>query len=264
VGVIGTGRIGLALVGHIVKKGFNVLAYDIDSAKRPDVEGRGARWAELADIARETEALLIAVGYDGELRSLVAGGLIEQLHRGAILAVLSTVEPRTVQQLASRAAAAGVQVVDAPMCRGGRAADAGTMLSFVAGDPDAIDRIKPVIGAYSTDIVYTGAVGTAQAAKAANNLLMWACLIANHEALALARRFGVDVDLLREALLKTGAENGVLRHWGTSTMAWADDDLEIIQAMARQTGMSLPQADLNRELCRELKPKKFRLDEYGV
>jgi len=93
---------------------------------------------------------------------------------------------------------------------------------------------------------------------------MWACLIANHEALALARRFGVDVDVLRDALLKTGAENGVLRHWGTSTMAWADDDLEIIQAMARHTGMSLPQSDLNRELCRRLKPDKFELDKYGV
>ena len=93
---------------------------------------------------------------------------------------------------------------------------------------------------------------------------MWACLIANHEALALAARFGVDVDLLREALLKTGAENGVLRHWGTSTMKWADDDLAVIQEMAQDAGVTLPQADLNRELCRALLPKKFRLDEYGV
>lgn len=263
-GVVGTGRIGLALVGHIARKGFTVLAYDADATKRPAVEACGARWAELSEIACEADAVLIAVGYDRDLRALVADGLIEKLRRGSILAVLSTVEPRTVQELAANVAAAGIQVVDATMCRGGRAADAGTMLTFVAGDADAIDRLKPVISAYSTDIVYTGAVGTAQAAKAANNLLMWACLIANHEALALAGRFGVDVDVLREALLRTGAENGVLRHWGTSTMTWADDDLEIIQAMARQMGMSLPQADLNRELCRELKPKKFRLDEYGV
>jgi 3-hydroxyisobutyrate dehydrogenase-like beta-hydroxyacid dehydrogenase len=134
----------------------------------------------------------------------------------------------------------------------------------VAGDREAIERLRPVIAAYSTDIVYTGAAGTAQAAKAANNLLMWACLIANHEGLALAQRFGVDVELLREALLKTGADNGVLRNWGTSTMAWADDDLEIIQEMARAAGIELPQADLNRELCRKLKPKKFHLDEYGL
>jgi 3-hydroxyisobutyrate dehydrogenase len=264
VGIIGTGRIGLALVGHIVRKGFTVFAYDVDATKRTNVESRGAAWADLPDLARKVDAVLVAVGYDRELRALVAGGLVAQLRGGTILAILSTVEPRTVQELAANAAAADIHVVDATMCRGGRAADAGTMLSFVGGDPVAIDRLKPVISAYSTDIVYTGAAGTAQAAKAANNLLMWACLIANHEALALARRFGVDVDLLREALLKTGAENGVLRHWGTSTMAWADDDLEIIQSMARQVRMSLPQADANRELCRELKPKKFRLDEYGT
>lgn len=95
-------------------------------------------------------------------------------------------------------------------------------------------------------------------------MLMWACLIANHEALALAKRSGIDVEVLRDALLKTGAENSVLRHWGTNTMAWAEDDMEIVQSMANDAGIGLPQAGLNRELCRMLKPKKFRLDEYGV
>ena len=70
--------------------------------------------------------------------------------------------------------------------------------------------------------------------------------------------------MLREALLKTSAENGVLRNWGTNTMAWAEDDMEIVQTMADDAGIGLPQAELNRELCRTLKPKKFQLDEYGV
>lgn len=264
VGLIGAGRIGQPIIGHLVRKGFDVVAHDADAGTRAAVEQRGATWADLPEIARRAEAVLICVGYDRELRDLIANGLVGQLRTGTIVGVLSTVNPVTVQELDQLARRTGVLVVDATMCRGGRAADAGTMLSFVAGDPDAVERLTPVVAAYSTDIVYTGAVGTAQAAKAANNLLMWACLIANHEALALARRFGVDEALLREALLKTGAENGVLRHWGTSTMAWADDDLEIIQAMARQARIALPQADLNRELCRQVKPDKFRLDKYGV
>jgi len=263
IGLIGAGRIGQPIIGHLVRKGFTVLAYDVDASKRGAVEARGGTWAELPELARTAEALLICVGYDRELRALMDEGLVDNVSRGAIVAVLSTVHPRTVQDLEALARPAGVHVVDATMCRGGRAADAGTLLSFVAGDPEPIERLKPVIAAYSTDIVYTGAVGTAQVAKAANNLLMWACLIANHEALALAKRFGVDVELLRQALLKTGAENGVLRNWGTSTMAWADDDLEVIQSMAREAGIALPQADLNRELCRQLKPKKFQLDQYG-
>jgi 3-hydroxyisobutyrate dehydrogenase len=264
VGVIGAGRIGQPIIGHLVRKGFTVLGHDVDASKRAAVEKHGGRWAELPELARTAEAVLICVGYDRELRALTDEGLVDKVSRGAIVAVLSTVSPRTVQRLEVLARPSGVHVVDATMCRGGRAADAGTILSFLAGDPDAVERLKPVVSAYSTDIVYTGAAGTAQVAKAANNLLMWACLIANHEALALALRFGVDVELLRTAFLKTGADNGVLRNWGTSTMAWADDDLEIIQSMAEDAGIALPQAELNRELCRMLKPRKFRLDKYGV
>jgi 3-hydroxyisobutyrate dehydrogenase len=264
VGVVGTGRIGQPIIGHLVHHGFSVLGYDVDDSKRSAVEARGGAWAALDELARSAQAILICVGYDRELRDLMVDGRVLGAPARTILAVLSTVNPRTVRELDARARPAGIRVVDATLCRGGRAADAGTLLSFVAGDDDAVERLKPVAAAYSTDIVYTGAIGTAQVAKAANNLLMWACLIANHEALALAARFGVDVNMLREALLKTGAENGVLRNWGTSTMKWADDDLAIIQDMARDAGIALPQAEINRALCREVKPKKFQLDEYGV
>ena len=93
---------------------------------------------------------------------------------------------------------------------------------------------------------------------------MWSCLIANHEALALATRFGMDVELLRTALLGSSAENYVLRNWGANTMAWADDDMDIVLAMAQEAGIDLPQAGLNRELCRTLKPKRLNADESGV
>jgi 3-hydroxyisobutyrate dehydrogenase len=263
--VIGAGRMGQPIVGHLARNGFTVLVYDVDKAKRDAVVQVGGAWApSLRELARSADAVLICVGYDSDLRDLIGHGLLGDVARGAIVAVLSTVSPATVQALAELVRPRGVDVIDATMCRGGRGADAGTLLSFAGGDKAAVERLKPVLNCYSTDIVYTGDVGTAQAAKAANNLLMWACLIANHEALALAKRFGVDEDLLRAALLKTGADNGVLRNWATSTMAWADDDLEIVESMARDAGIGLPQARLNRELCRTLKPKKFRLDEYGV
>ena len=165
--------------------------------------------------------------------------LLQVLSRGTIVAVLSTVDPRTVPQLAELANPFGVHVVDATVCRGGRAADEGTLLSFVGGDADVVERLAPVLACYCTDIVHTGGVGTAQVAKAASNMLMWACLIANHEALALAKRFGMDVDLLRASLLKTGADNHVLRHWGTNTMAWAEDDLEIVQRLCAEADLEL-------------------------
>lgn len=266
VGVIGAGRMGLPIVGHLVRKGFAVVVHDIDEGKREAVTKLGAVWAgSPAELARACEAILVCVGYDQEMRAFVStDGVLQEPPRATIVAVLSTVHPRTVQELAGVAEPLGVHVVDATVCRGGRAADEGTLLSFVGGEPSIVERLRPVLACYATDIVHTGEVGTAQVAKAANNMVMWACLLANHEALALAKRFGMDVERLRTALVGSSAENYVLHNWEANTMAWAEDDMEIVQKMAHDVGIGLPQAGLNRELCRTLKPKRFRLDKYGV
>ena len=266
VGYIGAGRMGLPMIGHVAARGFEVAVYDIDAAKRGAVEGCRARWEpDGAALAASSEAVLVCVGYDRELRALLApGGALALAPQGTIIAVLATVHPKTIVELAAAAAARGVHLVDSTVCRGGKAADEGTLLSFVGGEAAVVERLKPVLAAYSTDIVHTGAAGTAQVAKAANNLVMWSCLIANHEALALAQRYGMDSEKLRTALLMSSADNYVLRNWRVNTMAWAEDDMEIVQQMAAERGMALPQAGLNRELCRMLKPKRFKLDEYGV
>jgi 3-hydroxyisobutyrate dehydrogenase len=266
VGMIGAGRMGQPMIGHLVKKGFQVAAYDIDPARQAAVESKGARWETgLANLARTCEVILVCVGFDREIRELLApqGGL-KELASGRIVAILSTVHPGTVVELAALASKRGVHVVDSTVCRGGKAADEGTLLSFVGGESAVVERLKPVLSAYSTDIVHTGPVGTAQVAKAANNMIMWSCLIANHEALALAKRHGMDPEALRQALLMSSGDNYVLRNWQQNTMAWAEDDMEIVQAMAADKGIALPQAEVNREICRVLKPKRFKLDEYGV
>ena len=262
VGVIGAGRMGLPIIGHLVRKGFRTLVFDIDGAKRKAVEERGAKWAnDVAALAGGSDVVLVCVGYDKELRELFPQ-LAAASRRGAIHAVLSTVNPKTVQELAA-AAPPGVAVVDATMCRGGRAADEGTLLCFVGGDAATVERLRPVLAAFASDIVHTGAAGSAQVAKAANNLVLWACLVADHEALALAQRFGLDIDQLRKALEISSASNDALEKWGTQTMAWADDDMEIVAEMARDCGLKLPQSEVTREICRALKPRRYKLDEYG-
>ena len=266
IGMIGAGRMGQPMIGHLARKGFEISAHDIDAGKRSAVEGKGGKWQpDLGALAASSEVVLVCVGYDRELRALLApdGGL-RGLARGAIVAVLSTVHPRTIVELAQEGAKRGIHVVDATVCRGGKGADEGTLLCFIGGTGEEFARLEPVVAAFSSDIVHTGPVGTAQVAKAANNMIMWSCLIANHEALALARRHGMDPEKLRAALLMSSGENYVLRNWKQNTMAWAEDDMEIVQAMAAAQGIALPQAGLNREILRALKPKRFKLDEYGV
>ena len=261
IGVIGAGRMGLPIIGHLAKKGFRVLATDVNAAKRAEVQARGALWSpSLQSLVEETAVMLICVGYDRELRELFSA---LKPKSGAIVAVLSTVHPRTVQELAKDAETRGFALVDSTVCRGGRAADQGTLLSFVGGPAPVVERLTPVLRAYSSDVVHSGGVGSAQAAKAANNLVLWACLVADHEALALASRYGVDIEKLRQALLLSSAANDALAKWGTQTMAWAEDDMAIVVEMAAECGLALPQASLNREICRALKPRRYKLDQYG-
>jgi 3-hydroxyisobutyrate dehydrogenase len=266
VGLIGAGRMGQPIVGHLARKGFAVQVHDVDPGKRAAVEKLGARWAaDLRALARDSQAVLVCVGYDRELRELLSErGLLKDAARGTIVAILSTVHPKTVKELAQQAAPSGVHVVDSTVCRGGWAADEGTLLSFVGGPAEVVERLKPVLAAYSSDIEHTGEAGTAQVAKAVNNLMLWACLVASHEGLALAHRYGMDVEKLRKALLTSSARNGALENWGNQTMAWAEDDMAIVAEMASECGIALPQAGVDREICRALKPKRYQLDKYGT
>jgi len=265
VGVIGAGRMGSPIIGHLARKGFEVHVHDLDAAKRGPVESLGAKWASgLPALAAASDVVLICVGYDHELRALLADeDVLSAARRDAIFTVLSTVHPKTVQELAAQAAAHGLHLVDATMCRGAKAADEGRLLSFVGGDEPIVERLRPVLGAFSSDIVHTGGVGSAQVAKAANNLILWACLVADHEGLALAQRYGLDPERLRSALLKSSAVNDALEKWGTQTMAWAQDDLNIVAQMADDVGLSLPQTGVVREICRTLKPRRYDLEKYG-
>ena len=265
IGLIGAGRMGLPIIGHLVRKGFATQACDLNPDKRALVVERGALWAPTPQaIAQTCDVILVCVGFDAEVRALLADdGPLRAAPPDSIVAILSTVHPDTVKALAIEGQQRGIHVVDSTVCRGGTAADKGTLLSFVGGPAEIVERLTPVLRAYSSDVIHTGGVGTAQVAKAANNLVLWACLVANHEALALAKAHDMDIEVLRKALMMSSAENHALEVWGQQTMAWADDDMAIVSGMAAQAGLSLPQAGLNREICRALKPKRYQLESYG-
>jgi 3-hydroxyisobutyrate dehydrogenase len=261
VGVIGAGRMGLPIIGHLARKGFRTYATDVNASKRSSVEGVKALWvSDTEALVRESDVILICVGYDHEVRELLEKN--RDALRGKTVAVLSTIHPKTVRALAENNK--GFHLVDSTVCRGGDAADKGTLLSFVGGPREVVERLTPVLKAYSADVVHTGDVGSAQVAKAVNNLILWACLVADHEGLALAQRYGVDIEMLRRALGMSSAANSALEKWGTQTMAWAEDDMAIVAEMANEVGIALPQAGVDREICRALKPKRYRLDTYGT
>jgi 3-hydroxyisobutyrate dehydrogenase len=267
VGVLGAGRMGLPVIGHLVRAGFPVVVYDVDPAKKEIVADKGASFVtKSSELAGQSDIVLVCVGYEEQLTELMLGdgGMLGQLPAGALVAVLSTVSSTVMERLAAAAAPYGVDVVDAPVCRGSWAADAGELLSLLGGTEAAAARFRTVAEAYSADVVHLGDVGAGQVAKAVNNLILWACLVADHEGLALGQRFGVDIDKLRAALQMSSAANHALDNWGNQTMAWAEDDMKIVQEMSVEAGIGLPQGALNREICRVLKPRRYQLDKYGA
>ena len=266
VGVLGAGRMGLPIIGHLISAGFEVLVYDPDPAKRQPVESAGALTARRpADLAERCATIRACVGYEEQLTEIMLGedGLLGQLPAGTLVAVLSTVSPAAIRRLGQAARSYDVDVVDAPVCRGRQAADAGRLLSLLGGTEAATAKFTPVARAYSADVIRLGDLGSGQAGKAVNNLILWACLVADHEGLALAQRYGVDIAELRSALQMSSAANHALGNWGNQTMAWAEDDLKIVGDMAAEAGISLPQAALNREISRALRPRRYQVDRYG-
>lgn len=267
VGVFGAGRMGMPIIGHLVRKGFTVLVHDVDPAKESAVLERGARFVPVRDeIARECDTIMICVGYEEQLREMTLGddGILGVLREDAVIAVLSTVSPESMGEVSVAASKHGAHVVDAPVCRGSWAADAGELLTLLGGTEEAVARFTDVARAYSTDVVRAGDIGAGQVAKAVNNLILWACLVADHEGLALAQRYGLDIDVLRGALLMSSASNHALDNWNNQTMAWAEDDMKIVSEMAVAMGIGLPQAAVNREVCRVLKPRRYDLAHYGM
>lgn len=267
IGILGAGRMGLPIIGHLVRTGFPVVVYDPDPGKEQAVAVKGASFTSSpGDVAARCDIVLACVGYEEQLTQTLLGedGLLGQLPRGGLVAVLSTVSPAVMKRLHAAAEPHGVDVVDAPVCRGSWAADAGELLSLLGGTEAAVATFTPVARAYSADVVHVGDIGAGQVGKAVNNLILWACLVADHEGLALGERFGVDVGRLRSALLTSSAANHALDNWGNQTMAWAEDDLKIVQDMAAEAGIGLPQSALNREICRVLKPRRYEIDKYGL
>src|SRR6266699_3446112 len=102
VGVVGAGRMGTPIIGHLVRNGFATRACDLNAARADAVRKLGAQWAASPEsLAAESDVILICVGFDREVQELLAkGGALRKARPGTIVAILSTIHPRTVQDLA--------------------------------------------------------------------------------------------------------------------------------------------------------------------
>jgi 3-hydroxyisobutyrate dehydrogenase-like beta-hydroxyacid dehydrogenase len=254
IGVVGVGRMGQAMARHLIRHGYAVLAHDIDPKALAAVTAMGAATAKTpAEVGKACRFVIIAVGYDDEAAAVMLDrdGLLETMGDGAVIAVSSTCTPAHVKMLAERAHQKGAEVLDAPICRGQRAADDGTMLTLCGGTAAVFERGKPIYATFCKDVVHLGDIGAGQVGKAMNNFLLWVNGVALIEAGRLSEANGMDLVKLRDALLISSGASDALKNWENVSFLWALKDMQIVAKMADQAGLAMPIAGAIRELVKE-------------
>jgi 3-hydroxyisobutyrate dehydrogenase-like beta-hydroxyacid dehydrogenase len=254
VGIVGVGRMGLAMLKHLVKHGYPVTACDLDDKQRAKAREAGATTVKTpAEVARAADFVIIGVGYDDEVNAVVLGadGLLADLAPGSVIAVSSTAKPDTVKALEQRAQAQGVSVLDAPICRGRFAADEGTLLALVGGKADVVERGRAVYGCFCSDYAHLGDVGHGQVGKTMNNLLLWINAVGLIEAGRLAESTGIDLAKLRAALLMSSGASDALKEWDMISFTWALKDMQIVADLTDKAGLSLPITGAIKELVKD-------------
>jgi len=259
VGIVGAGRMGFAMLKHLVAKGYTVTVCDVSEKQRDAARAIGAAIAATpAEVGKASDIVILGVGYDEEVNDVAFGkdGLFETMTPGSIIAISSTAKPDTVKAVAARVAEKGIEVLDAPICRGRFAADSGTLLALVGGKAEVVARARPVYGTFASDIMHLGDVGHGQVGKTMNNLLLWVNAIGLLEAGRLAETTGIDLVKLREALMMSSGASDALKEWDMISFTWALKDMQIVADMTDKAGLALPITGAIKELVKDARRVK--------
>ncbi len=209
VGLIGVGLMGHGIGKNILAKGFalNVMAH----RNRVPIESliaMGAKeCASPAEIAKASDMVILCVTGTPEVEAAVYGakGLSSALREGLIIADCSTAEPASTIRIAADLKAKGVHFVDTPMTRTPKEAEAGKLGLMIAGDKQALARIRPVLDCFADTIVNAGEAGAAHQLKLLNNFLSIGHAALAAEAITIAGKAGVDMVAFRDIVMAGGA-----------------------------------------------------------
>jgi 3-hydroxyisobutyrate dehydrogenase len=263
VAVVGVGAMGRAMASHIAHAGHKVIAHDVDRTRLEEAAADGLTTAEtLAEAAREAEVLIVVVVTDAQ-SAAVTEGIVKSGRPGSTIVIAATNHPHTMGVLAGEAETAGFRFVDAPVCWGLQGAKEGRLVSLCGGTAEDVERVRPVLKAYSREVYHVGPVGTGQLAKTCNNMLHWAACVANYEVLLLAKRYGVDAQRMREILLDCPGQNGTLRDWDTTRFTWHQKDLDVALDLAQEGAIPMPLFGQVDQLVKRLGPDRVKELLYG-
>jgi 2-hydroxy-3-oxopropionate reductase len=261
VGYIGLGLMGKSIARNILKAGFAVVVHNRSRAAVDELVGEGAVAADSPkEVARQVDVVFTNLPDTPDVEKVALGqdGVIAGAHPGLIFVDNSTIKPAAARAIAARLAEKGVLALDAPVSGGDIGAKNGTLAIMVGGDADALARVLPVFEAMGKKITHIGPAGTGQIAKAANQIMVAAQMVALGELLIFAQKAGADPQKVVEAIKGGAAQCWTLdvkpqrlfsgnRTPGFKARMQAKD-LNIVIDSAREFGAPLPATAVNTQL----------------
>lgn len=248
---VGTGAIGLPMAHRLVRAGYRVTGVDPNEAARNRAALLGVTTVASVQEAPDADLVIVMVATPGQLQELVQSASAAGSVAGRTWVIMSTVGPESVRMAADALGSAGATVLDAPVTGGVARAVPGELVIFVSGELSTLERLKPVFGALG-QVRHVGAgIGEGQSIKIVNQHLCSIHLAAAGEALALARRLGLDPQAVF-ALIKDGAAGSfMLSDRGPRMLASTQVDVTssvdifvkdsgLVSAAARASGADVP------------------------
>lgn len=250
IGFVGLGNMGRPMAARLAAAGYVMQLVDVraEVAREVAAEIGGTALDSVAQLGPGLDAAILMLP-DGEAvrRVLEDGGLLQRLPRGSVVIDMGSCAPGGTVELGERLQEAGIQMVDAPVSGGVPRARTGELTIMAGGQPEAVERSRPLLSAMGNRIFSTGPLGSGQAMKALNNFVSAVGLVATCEAVVIGRRFGLDPEIIAEVLNGSTGKNNTTEHKlrqfilsGSYASGFSLDlmvkDIGIAASVARETG----------------------------
>ncbi len=201
IGFIGLGRMGLPMARNLAKAGHQVKAFDVSAHYHEAATEAGvAPCNRVDDAIADAEFIVTMVPTGKQVHEIYLGddGALNRVPDGALLIESSTINISEARALHDAARARGIAVIDAPVSGGVMGAEAGTLTFMVGGAASDLERARPILAGMGRNIFHAGEAGSGQVAKICNNMMAAVGMIVTSEAFALARKFGMAPETLRD------------------------------------------------------------------
>lgn len=261
IGYIGLGLMGKSIARNILKAGFPVIVHNRSRAAVEELVAEGAIAANsAAEVAGQVDVVFTNLPDSPDVEKVVLGaaGILEAARPGMIYVDNSTIKPATARLIATKLAEKGVFALDAPVSGGDIGARNGTLTIMVGGDASALEKVMPVFQSMGKSVTLVGEAGAGQVAKAANQIMVAAQMVAMAELLVFSQKAGVNPQKVVEAIKGGAAQCWTLdvkpprlfagnRGPGFKAFMQAKD-LNIVLETAREYGVPLPGTAENAQL----------------